>query len=227
MVAPDDALRWRFARRSDRSGRPGPGHPGPRSLEHPHRPLRRRFFLFLSIAGPGLIAANAGNDAGGIATYASAGSQYVYRPLFFMVLVTVGLVVVQEMSARLGAYTGKGLAALIREEFSVRLTSLAVVSLLIANTGLVVSEFAGIGAALQLFGIPRLVTVPLAAAAIWASSSSGPTGTRSGSSSSSPSRSWRTRSPSPSATPTGRPSRATPSCPTSSSTRASSCSGWR
>jgi len=120
------------------------------------------------VAGPGLIAANAGNDAGGIAVYASAGSQYVYRTLFFMVLVTVGLVVVQEMSARLGAFTGKGLASLIREEFSVRLAALAVACLLLSNVGLVVSEFAGIGAAFELFGVSRYISIPLAAAVIWA-----------------------------------------------------------
>jgi Mn2+/Fe2+ NRAMP family transporter len=131
------------------------------------RSLRQRLFMIAAIAGPGLIAANAGNDAGGIATYASAGSQYRYRTLFVMVLITVGLVVVQEMSARLGAITGKGLAALIREEFSIRMTSLALGALLVANVGIVVSEFAGIGAAFELFGVPRYITVPLAALAIW------------------------------------------------------------
>lgn len=120
------------------------------------------------MAGPGLIAANAGNDAGGIATYASAGSQFVYKTLFFMVLVSVGLVVVQEMSARLGAFTGKGLAALIREQFSLRLTALALGCLLLANVGLVVSEFAGIGAAFELLGVSRYLSVPLAAVGIWA-----------------------------------------------------------
>ncbi len=132
--------------------------------QHRGRRLRR----YLLVLGPGLIAANAGNDAGGIATYASAGSQYRYRTLFFMVLVTVGLVVVQEMAARLGAYTGKGLASLIREQFSVRLAGLAVVALLLSNTGLVVSEFAGIGASLELFHVSRYVSIPIAAVAIWA-----------------------------------------------------------
>ncbi len=128
---------------------------------------RRPFWVYLVAAGPGLIAANAGNDAGGIATYSSAGSQFGYRPLFFMVLVTIGLVVVQEMSARLGVYSGKGLAALIREEFSIRLTGLAMVALGVSNLGLVVSEFAGIGAAFQLFGVSRYVSIPLSALAIW------------------------------------------------------------
>ena len=128
----------------------------------------RRWLAFLAIAGPGIIAANAGNDAGGIITYASAGAQFGYRTLFFMVLVTVALVVVQEMCARLGAFTGKGLAALIREEFSLRLASFALFFLVIANVGLVVSEFAGIGAALELLGVSKFVSVPVAAFAIWA-----------------------------------------------------------
>jgi Mn2+/Fe2+ NRAMP family transporter len=140
------------------------------SLDVGTAPVRRRrkWITYLAIAGPGIIAANAGNDAGGIITYASAGSQYQYRTLFFMVLVTVGLVVVQEMCARLGTYTGKGLAALIREEFSLRLASFALFFLVVANVGLVVSEFAGIGAALQLLGVTRYLSIPIAAMAIWA-----------------------------------------------------------
>jgi NRAMP (natural resistance-associated macrophage protein)-like metal ion transporter len=133
-----------------------------------HLRRRRKWLTFLAIAGPGIIAANAGNDAGGILTYASAGAQYRYRTLFFMTLVTVGLVVVQEMCARLGAFTGKGLAALIREEFSLRLASFALFFLVVANVGLVVSEFAGIGAALELLGVSRYISVPIAAVAIWA-----------------------------------------------------------
>ena len=132
------------------------------------RVRRSRIFLFLAILGPGVVAANAGNDAAGIATYASAGSQFVYRTLFFMVLVTVALVLVQEMAVRLGTYTGKGLAALIREQFSLRFTALALGCVLLANTGLVVSEFAGIGAAFGLLGVSRYVIIPIAAVAIWA-----------------------------------------------------------
>jgi Mn2+/Fe2+ NRAMP family transporter len=128
----------------------------------------RRFVTTLGWAGPGIIAANAGNDAGGIITYAAAGAEFGYRALFFMVLVTVALVIVQEMCARLGVYTGKGLAALIREEFSLRVATFALVCLVVANVGLVVSEFAGIGAALELFGVSRYLSVPIAAIAIWA-----------------------------------------------------------
>jgi Mn2+/Fe2+ NRAMP family transporter len=132
------------------------------------RVRRSRIFLFLAILGPGVVAANAGNDAAGIATYASAGSQFAYRTLFFMVLVTVALVLVQEMAVRLGTYTGKGLAALIREQFSLRFTALALGCVLLANTGLVVSEFAGIGAAFGLLGVSRYIIIPIAAVAIWA-----------------------------------------------------------
>jgi len=129
--------------------------------------LKRLLLISMAIVGPGLIAANAGNDAGGIATYASAGAQFGYRTLFFMLLVTVALVVVQEMCARLGAFTGEGLGSLIREQFSIRMTTLALGAFVIANVGLVVSEFAGIAAGLQLFGVSRYISIPLAAISIW------------------------------------------------------------
>ena len=136
-------------------------------VSNQNKRTRYGFLAYLAAAGPGLIAANAGNDAGGVATYASAGSQFAYKTLFFMVLVTIGLVVVQEMAARLGVFSGKGLASLIREQFSIRLTFLAMVALVVTNLGLVVSEFAGIGASLGLFGVSRYVSVPLAAVFIW------------------------------------------------------------
>ena len=142
-----------------KSGRPGPAR---------RRPLRKRVVVLLAFMGPGIIAANAGNDAGGIATYASAGAQFGYRTLFAMVLVTVALVVVQEMCARLGAYTGEGLGALIREQFSIRVTAFALVALVVANVGLVVSEFAGIAAALELLHVSRYLSIPIAAVAVWA-----------------------------------------------------------
>ncbi len=132
------------------------------------RPLGKRVLVLLAFMGPGIIAANAGNDAGGIATYASAGAQFGYRTLFAMVLVTVALVVVQEMCARLGAYTGEGLGALIREQFSIRVTAFALLALVVANVGLVVSEFAGIAAALELLHVSRYLSIPVAAVAVWA-----------------------------------------------------------
>jgi Mn2+/Fe2+ NRAMP family transporter len=128
---------------------------------------RRLGLILLALAGPGLIAANAGNDAGGIATYASAGAQFGYHTLFFMLLVTIALIIVQEMCARLGAYTGEGLGSLIREQFSLRMSALAIGAFIVANVGLVVSEFAGIAASLELFHISRFVSIPIAALIIW------------------------------------------------------------
>jgi Mn2+/Fe2+ NRAMP family transporter len=136
----------------------------------PPAPRRRRIvrpLAIFAVLGPGVIAASAGNDAGGITTYASAGSEFVYSMLFVMVLVTVALVVVQEMCARLGAYTGEGLISLVREQFSLRMGAFAVAALLVANLGLVVSEFAGIGAAMEIFGVSRYISVPLSAAVIF------------------------------------------------------------
>ncbi len=127
----------------------------------------KRLLAFAAVAGPGLIAANAGNDAGGILTYASAGAQFAYRTLFLMVVVTVALVVVQEMCARLGAYTGKGLGALIREQFPARASLTALTLLLVANVGLTVSEFAGIGASMSLLGVSRYIAVPVALVGLW------------------------------------------------------------
>jgi Mn2+/Fe2+ NRAMP family transporter len=122
---------------------------------------------WLLILGPGLIASSAGNDAGGIATYSQAGAQFGYDLIWVMVIITVSLAVVQEMGARLGAATGRGLLDLIRERFGIGWTLLAMGILFIANSGLVVSEFLGIGAAAELFGISRWLVVPVAAVALW------------------------------------------------------------
>ena len=128
---------------------------------------RRGIWPYLLALGPGLLAASAGNDAGGIATYASAGAAYGYELLWAMVLVTIFVGVVQEMSARLGAITGKGFSDLVRENFSLRVTALILLTLFIANFGIIVSEFVGIAAAAELFGVNRYVAVPLAAALVW------------------------------------------------------------
>ncbi|MEP6924867.1 MAG: Nramp family divalent metal transporter [Pyrinomonadaceae bacterium] len=127
----------------------------------------RQLFVYLAILGPGVIAANAGNDAGGIATYASVGADYGYSLLWTFIPITISLCIVQEMCARMGVVTGKGLSDLIREQFGVRPTALVMLALLIANGGVTISEFIGIGLALEMFGIPRFVSVPLAAVAIW------------------------------------------------------------
>jgi Mn2+/Fe2+ NRAMP family transporter len=133
----------------------------------PRNRLLVRLVVLLGFLGPGLIAANAGNDAGGIATYASVGAKYGYDLLWMMVVLTVSLIVVQEMAARMGAVTGKGLAELIREQYGIRWSAFSTVSVLLANLGICISEFVGIGAALNLAGIPFQVSVPIAAAAVW------------------------------------------------------------
>jgi NRAMP (natural resistance-associated macrophage protein)-like metal ion transporter len=114
-----------------------------------------------------MITANAGNDAGGIATYASVGADHGYKLLWVLIPITISLGMVQEMCARMGAITGKGLADLIRERFGVRWTAFVMLALLIANGGVTVSEFVGIAAATELFGVPRYVSVPLAAMSVW------------------------------------------------------------
>jgi Mn2+/Fe2+ NRAMP family transporter len=128
---------------------------------------RKRLLMFLAILGPGMITANAGNDAGGIATFASVGADFGYSLLWLLIPITISLGIVQEMCARMGAVTGKGLADLIRERFGVRWTALIMLALLIANAGVTVSEFVGIAAASDLFGIPHFVSVPLSAFLIW------------------------------------------------------------
>ncbi len=130
--------------------------------------LRRgRLFVVLAVLGPGLVAANAGNDAGGIATYSSVGARYGYDLLWMMVVITISLVVVQEMAARMGIVTGKGLGDLVRERYGVRWALFATASVLVANLGICISEFVGIGAALSLAHIPVQVSVPIAAVCVW------------------------------------------------------------
>ncbi|HUX85651.1 MAG TPA: Nramp family divalent metal transporter [Chloroflexota bacterium] len=122
---------------------------------------------FFAILGPGMVAATAGNDAGGIATYASVGASYGYDLLWMLALSTVSLIIVQEMCARMGAVTGKGLSELIREQFGPRWTVFAMLTLLLANGLTTVSEFAGIAASFELAGISRYFTVPISAMLIW------------------------------------------------------------
>jgi Mn2+/Fe2+ NRAMP family transporter len=114
-----------------------------------------------------MIAASAGNDAGGISTYSVAGAEYGYGMLWLVPLMTLALVVVQEMAVRTGAVTGKGFAALIRERFGIRLSFLAMAALVVSNAATSVSEFAGIASAMEIFGVSRYVAVPVAALAVW------------------------------------------------------------
>src|SRR5215467_11206242 len=127
----------------------------------------RQALLFLAVIGPGIITANVDNDAGGITTYSLAGAQFGTRLLWTLIPITIALVVVQEMAARMGAVTGKGLADLIRENFGVKLTFYLMLALLASTYGNTVSEFAGVAASMELFGVPKLVSVPVVALAIW------------------------------------------------------------
>ncbi len=129
--------------------------------------ILRRAFLFLSILGPGLITASADNDAPGIATYSMAGSTFGFKFLWILVWVTVGEIAVQEMAARMGAATGKGLTDLVRERFGLRLTFLVFVGILLANAGTTTAQFAGIASAAELFGVSRYIAVPVATLAVW------------------------------------------------------------
>jgi Mn2+/Fe2+ NRAMP family transporter len=128
---------------------------------------RSRIVLFFAVVGPGFITASVDNDAGGIWTYSVAGAQFGYSLLWAMVPTTIALVVVQEMAARMGAVTGKGLSDLIREEFGFRVTFFLMLALVITNFGNVVAEFAGVASSLQLFGISKYIVVPVAAAIVW------------------------------------------------------------
>jgi Mn2+/Fe2+ NRAMP family transporter len=127
----------------------------------------RRIFILLAVLGPGLVTMNAGNDAGAVATYSQAGAQFGYGMIWLLVVITLSLAIVNEMGARMGVVTGKGLADLVRERFGVRSTAMAMLLLLVANAVTTMAEFAGIAAGLELFGVPRLLSVPIMGAAIW------------------------------------------------------------
>ena len=131
------------------------------------KPYRRRLLIFFAIMGPGIITANVDNDAGGISTYSVAGGRYGYDLMWMLILTTFALIMVQEMSARLGAVTGQGLAGLIRETMGVRWTALIIGILLIANLANTVSEFAGVAASMELFGVSKYISVPIVAVGVW------------------------------------------------------------
>ena len=131
------------------------------------RSWKFRLLLFFSVVGPGFITANVDNDANGILTYSQAGAQFGYLLLWTMIPTTIALIVVQEMCARMGAVTGKGLSDLIREEFGLRITFLMMLGILITNFGNVVGEFVGIAGSMGLFGVPRYISVPICAVIVW------------------------------------------------------------
>src|ERR1700694_3658025 len=126
-----------------------------------------RTLLFLAVVGPGIITANVDNDAGGILTYSQAGAQYGYMLLWTMIPITLALIVVQEMVARMGVVTGKGLADLIREEYGLRITFVLMLFLLVADLGNTIAEFAGLASGMAVFGVNRHIAVPLGAVLVW------------------------------------------------------------
>src|SRR5947209_7932318 len=138
-----------------------------------HRPKRwltlwrLRFFMIFAVVGPGFITANVDNDPNGIYTYSSAGAKFGYALLWSMIPVTIALIVVQEMSARMGAVTGKGLSDLIREEYGLRATFLMMMALIATNFGNIVGEFAGIASSLGLFHVSKWISVPVSAVFVW------------------------------------------------------------
>jgi Mn2+/Fe2+ NRAMP family transporter len=131
------------------------------------RSWKIRIPLFFAVVGPGFITANVDNDANGIVTYSQAGAQFGYQLLWTMIPVTLALIVVQEISARMGAVTGKGLSDLIREEFGLRVTFFVMIAILLINFGNILGEFAGIAGSLELFGLSRYITVPICAVIVW------------------------------------------------------------
>src|SRR3974377_1410503 len=130
--------------------------------------LRTSFLIFASVLGPGIITATVDNDSGGIYTYSVAGAHFGYSLLWSLIPITVALIVVQEMVARMGVVTGKGLADLIREEYGFRTTFVLMVMLLIADLGNTISEFAGLASGMHVLGVNRYIAVPLGAILVWA-----------------------------------------------------------
>lgn len=132
------------------------------------RRYRTRILVFLAVLGPGIITANVDNDSGGIYTYSVAGAKFGYSLLWTVIPVTVALIVVQEMVARMGVVTGKGLADLIREEYGFRMTFALMMLLLVVDLGNTVAEFAGLASGMSVFGVTRYIAVPLGALLVWA-----------------------------------------------------------
>jgi NRAMP (natural resistance-associated macrophage protein)-like metal ion transporter len=126
-----------------------------------------KIVLFFGVLGPGIITASADNDVGGISTYSQAGAQYGYSILWTLIPITVALIVVQEMSARMGAITGKGLAGLIRENFGVKWTTLVMLAFVTSNIFTTAAEFAGVATAAEIFHVSRFIAVPLVAIAVF------------------------------------------------------------
>jgi len=131
------------------------------------RPFQKRIALFLAIVGPGLIVSNVDNDAGGIYVYSQSGAKYGYMVLWTLIPMTIALYVSLEMCSRMGVHTGKGLSDLVREEFGFRVTFFVMMAVLVVNLGNVLAEFAGVASAMEVFGISKYVSVPMAAVLVW------------------------------------------------------------
>lgn len=144
-----------------------PQTPDKQSGEGDGKKQHSKAFLVLAAMGPGIVTAMAGNDAGGISTYSTVGAKFGYMTLWIIPIMCVLLIVVQTTATRMGAVTGKGFSALIRESFGIRLTALAMMALLIGNVATTFSEFAGVASGMEMFGVPRWISVPVAAAAVW------------------------------------------------------------
>src|SRR6202171_546080 len=140
---------------------------GGTDLQKRIRGLRRRLTLLLAVIGPGLITSNVDNDAGGISTYSQAGAQYGYALLWSLIPMTIALYVTEEMCARMGVITGKGLSDLIREEFGFRPTFFVMVTGFLVDLANVVAEFAGVAAAMEIFHVSKYIAVPVAALLVW------------------------------------------------------------
>lgn len=142
---------------------------GTQTLEHEGAGKKQhsKAWLVLAAMGPGIVTAMAGNDAGGISTYSTVGAKFGYMTLWVIPVMCILLIVVQTTATRMGVVTGKGFSALIRERFGIRLTALAMLALLIGNVATTFSEFAGIASGMEMFGVPRWISVPIAAAAVW------------------------------------------------------------
>src|ERR1700720_1748394 len=147
-----------------------------RSSERPTLPMIRRpslrlvrfrLIAFVAVLGPGFVTANVDNDPGGILTYSQAGATYGYTLLWTLIPTTIALIVVQEMAARMGAVTGKGLADLIREEFGLRATFVTMATLGLADFGNIAAEFAGIASGMEIFGVSKYISVPIGAFVVW------------------------------------------------------------
>src|SRR2546430_17255919 len=129
--------------------------------------ISSRLVAFFAVLGPGFVTANVDNDPGGILTYSQAGAKFGYALLWTLIPTTIALIIVQEMAARMGAVTGKGLSDLIREEFGFRATFFTMLVLGLADFGNIMAEFAGVASGMGLFGVTKYIAVPLAAALVW------------------------------------------------------------